>query len=151
METRNFKIDANKSTIEWTGKKVTGEHNGTIDIADGALTLTDGALTGGSFTIDTTSIKILDITDPNTNAQFAGHLASEDFFGIDKYPKASLAITGVSKGAGTIYRVKGDLTIKDTTLPIEFDAELGEVEGDTLRATATLIIDRTKYGMRFRS
>lgn len=151
METRNFKIDANKSTIEWVGKKVTGAHNGTIDIADGELSFSDGKLTGGRFIIDTASIRILDVTDPNTNAQFAGHLASEDFFSIDKYPKATLEITDVSQGAGTSWHVRGDLTIKGITHPIEFDAQVETSKDDTLLATARLVIDRTRYGMRFRS
>lgn len=74
METQKFEIEAAQSNIDWVGKKVTGAHNGTISIKEGTLTLTDGQLAGGEFTIDTTSIKILDVTDPATNAQFAGHL-----------------------------------------------------------------------------
>jgi len=151
METKHFKIDTAKSSIEWTGKKVTGAHNGSVNIADGTLTLTDDQLTGGRFTIDTTSIKILDITDLNTNAQFAGHLASEDFFGIEKYPTATLEISSVKHGFGTTYHVAGNLTIKGISHPIEFDAELTKIQGDSLRASGTLIVDRTLYGMRFRS
>ena len=151
METKNFKIDPSKSTIEWVGKKVTGAHNGTIDIADGILSLTNGKLAGGKFTIDATSIRILDITDLNTNAQFAGHLASEDFFGIEKYPTATLEIVSVSQGRNNTYHVDGILTIKGISHPIEFDAEVSDIQGDTLQASGKLIIDRTKYGMRFRS
>jgi polyisoprenoid-binding protein YceI len=151
METKNFKIDTGKSSIEWVGKKVTGAHNGTVNIADGLLTLNDGKLTGGRFTIDTTSIRILDITDLNTNAQFAGHLASEDFFGIEKYPTATLEITSVSQGSSAIYHVAGNLAIKGISHPIEFDAEVSDIQGDTLQASGKLVIDRTKYGMRFRS
>jgi polyisoprenoid-binding protein YceI len=151
METKSFRIDAAKSTIEWVGKKVTGSHNGTVRIADGVLTLTGGRLAGGKFTIDTTSINILDITDLSTNAQFAGHLASEDFFGIEKYPTATLEITSVSQGGNTTYHVAGSLTIKGISHPIEFDAEVGDIQDDTLQASGKLVIDRTKYGMRFRS
>lgn len=151
METKNFKIDSAKSSIEWIGKKVTGAHNGTINIADGILTLTNGELTGGQFTIDTTSIKILDITDPNTNAQFAGHLASEDFFSSEKYPTATLVITSVSHRVNTTYHIAGNLTIRTITHPVEFDAEIGPVQGDTLQASGKLVIDRTKYDMKFRS
>ncbi|MDO6429577.1 YceI family protein [Flavitalea sp. BT771] len=151
METKSFKIDSAKSSIEWVGKKVTGAHNGTVNIADGLLTFNDGKLTGGKFTIDTTSIRILDITDLNTNAQFAGHLASEDFFGIEQYPTATLEITSVSQESDGIYHVAGNLTIKGISHPIEFDAEVGGIDGDTLQASAKLIVDRTKYGMRFRS
>jgi len=151
METRNFKIESAKSSIEWVGKKVTGAHNGTISIADGSLTLTGGELTGGKITIDTKSIRILDITDPATNAQFAGHLASEDFFAIEKYPTATLEITSVSHRVNTSYYIAGNLTIKGITHPIEFDAEVGNINVDTVQASGKLVIDRTLYNMKFRS
>ncbi|SDF79884.1 YceI family protein [Chitinophaga filiformis] len=146
METRKFQIVNAQSNIDWTGRKVTGAHNGTIGIKDGTLILTDGKLSGGNFVIDTTSIKILDVTDPATNAQFAGHLASDDFFSIDKYPEATLQITGVSGN-----HVQGDLTIKGITHPVAFDVTINSSNGDTVTATGKLVIDRTKYGIRFRS
>src|SRR5471030_3142103 len=96
MENRKFKIVSTQSNIDWVGAKVTGAHNGTIAVKEGILTLNDGKLTGGKVIIDTTSIKILDITDPATNAQFAGHLASDDFFSTQKYPEATLDIISVS-------------------------------------------------------
>src|ERR1700712_2133911 len=96
METQKFEIVSSQSNIDWVGKKVTGAHNGTIAVKEGTLTLNEGRLAGGAFTIDTTSIKILDVTDPATNAQFFGHLASDDFFSSEKFPEAFLDITSVS-------------------------------------------------------
>ena len=84
METINFNIVSSNSSVEWTGRKVTGAHNGTIGIKNGNFIFNDGKINGGNIVIDTTSIKILDVTDPATNAQFAGHLASDDFFSIEK-------------------------------------------------------------------
>jgi polyisoprenoid-binding protein YceI len=151
METKTFKIEKAASTIEWVGKKVTGSHNGTINVSDGIITLADGKLTGGEFTIATNTIKILDVTDAATNAQFAAHLASDDFFSINKYPAATLIINSVTPGTGNAYHVEAVLTIKAITHSIEFEATIDSVQGDTLRASATLIIDRTKYEMKFRS
>jgi polyisoprenoid-binding protein YceI len=145
MENQKFEIVSTQSNIDWVGKKVTGAHNGTIAVKEGEFILNDGKLTGGKFIIDTTSIKILDVTDPATNAQFAGHLASDDFFSIEKYPEAILKINSVS---GT--QIEGDLTIKGITHPVAFDAAVS-VNGDTLIATGKLVIDRTKYEMKFRS
>jgi polyisoprenoid-binding protein YceI len=145
MENQKFKIVSAQSNIDWVGKKVTGAHNGTIAVKEGELILNDGKLTGGQFVIDTTSIKILDITDPATNSQFAGHLASDDFFSIEKFPEAVLKITSV-----TGKHIEGDLTIKSITNPVAFDAVVN-VSGDTLVATGKLVIDRTKYEMKFRS
>lgn len=145
MKTQQFDITVAQSNIDWLGKKVTGAHNGTIDLKQGALLLTDGQLTGGKFTIDTTSIKILDIADPATNAQFAEHLASDDFFGIQQYPEAFFEITAVNGND-----IKGDLTIKGITHPVGFHSQL-QVAEDTLTATGKIIIDRTLYGIKYRS
>ena len=150
METKNFEIVSSQSNIEWTGRKVTGAHNGTIAITEGSLTLSNGNLTGGKFAIDTTSINILDITDPATNAQFAGHLASDDFFSSEKFPEAFFEITNVDAKSATVYYVTGNLTIKDITEPVSFEASLN-ASGDALTASGKIVIDRTKYNMRFRS
>ena len=145
MENQKFVIASTQSNIDWVGKKVTGAHNGTIAVKEGELILTGGNLTGGKFVIDTTSIKILDVTDPATNAQFFGHLASDDFFSIEKHPEATLEITSISGN-----QVEGDLTIKGITHPVSFEVAVN-VNGDVLSATGKLVIDRTKYEMKFRS
>ncbi len=145
MKKQNFEIAVAQSNIDWTGRKVTGSHYGTIGLKQGALTVDDGKLTGGNFVVDTTSIKILDVTDPATNAQFAGHLASDDFFSIDRYPEAKFEITSVNNN-----HIDGNLTIKGITRPVSFDASIN-INGDALAASGKIVIDRTKYGIKFRS
>lgn len=145
METQEFEILSAESSINWVGKKVTGAHNGTIAVKEGRISLHAGKLNGGRFIIDTTSIKIVDVKDPGTNAQFAGHLASDDFFSIEKHPEATLEITAVSGN-----HAEGNLTIKGITHQIGFDVVIN-VKGGLLTATAKLVVDRTKYAMKFRS
>jgi polyisoprenoid-binding protein YceI len=145
MKKQNFEIAVAESNIDWTGRKVTGSHFGTIAIKEGSLAVNEGKLAGGRFVIDTTSIKILDVTDPATNDQFAGHLASDDFFASTQYPEAVFQITAVNNN-----HIEGDLTIKGITHPIGFDA-LVTVEGDTLKAAGKIVVDRTLYGIKFRS
>lgn len=145
MKMQKFNVTVAQSNINWVGKKVTGAHNGTINLKQGELTLTDGQLTGGKFVVDMTSIKILDINDPATNAQFAGHLASDDFFAIDQHSEAHLEITSVEGN-----NVKGNLTIKDITNPVAFDIAFA-VKNEILTAAGKITIDRTKYDIKFRS
>jgi polyisoprenoid-binding protein YceI len=145
MGNQKFKIVSTLSNIDWVGKKVTGAHNGTIAVKEGELILNDGKLTGGKIIVDIASIKILDVTDLTTNAQFSGHLASDDFFSTEKYPEATLEIISVSGK-----HVEGNLTIKGISHPIGFDVAVN-INHDTLIATGKLVIDRTKYGMKFRS
>jgi polyisoprenoid-binding protein YceI len=145
METKRFKIVNAESNIDWVGKKVKGAHNGTISIKEGEIVLKDGKLAGGRFVVDINSIKILDIMDPVANAQFVGHLASDDFFSTDKFPEAIFEIVSVS---GLF--VVGDLTIKGISRPADLNVSV-DVNGDLLTATGKLMIDRTEYGMKFRS
>jgi len=150
METQKFAIESAQSNIDWVGRKVTGAHNGTISIKEGTLILSDGQLAGGEFTIDTTSIVILDVTDPDTNAQFAGHLASADFFASEQYPEAKFVITSAEASGEYSYRINGNLTIKGITHPVAFDAILTNAN-DAITASGKVVVDRTLYDMKFRS
>ena len=145
MKTTNFEINAAQSIIEWIGRKVTGSHFGTINIKQGLISATDGEVTDGKIVIDNSSIKILDVTDPGLNAQFAAHLASDDFFSSAQYPEAVYEITG-SRGN----HINGRLTIKGITHPVSFDADV-KITGDTLTATGKIVVDRTKFDIKFRS
>ncbi|MCF6132908.1 YceI family protein [Flavobacterium wongokense] len=150
METKEFKIESAKSRIDWIGKKVTGAHNGTIEVKEGSFTLNDGRITEGKVIIDMSSIMILDVTDAATNTQFAGHLASDDFFSIEKFPEASFEIVSVNAISGNQYHFEGNLTIKGITHAAAFDATV-ESSAATLNLVGKLIVDRTKYGIKFRS
>lgn len=150
METTNFNIVSANSNIDWTGRKVTGAHNGTIGIKEGHFILNDGKINGGNIVINTASIKILDVTDPDTNAQFAGHLASGDFFSIEKFPTANFEILSVKEISNGKYYLEGNLTIKDITHLTGFETEV-ESNNNALLLSGKLVIDRTKYDIKFRS
>ena len=150
METKNFKIEPSESIIAWTGRKVTGFHNGTIAIKSGGLNISEGKITGGKFIIDTTSIKDLDIIDPENFAKFSAHLASADFFSSEKFPEAVFEVVSATAETETEYTINGNLTIKDITNPISFKVT-AFVEGDIVKAAGKITIDRTKYNMNFRS
>ena len=53
------------------------------------------------------------------------HLKSADFFDVEKYPKINFRSTEITKMGEEDYKMKGDLTIKDVTKPIEFDVTFG--------------------------
>lgn len=143
------KVDATASKIEWVGKKVTGEHSGTINIKEASLTVEGGVLKGGSFTVDMTSITDTDLTG-EWKEKLEGHLKSDDFFGVATYPTSSFVITkAVPQGPGK-YKVIGNITIKGKTEEIQFPATVEEKDGKYY-ATASLIIDRSKFDVRYGS
>ena len=140
-------VNVNKtaSSIAWLAKKVTGEHNGTVGISAGALSINGNQLVGGNFTIDLKTIKDLDITDPGYNQKFIGHITSGDFFEVEKFPTATFVITKV---AGN--QVTGNLTIKGITKSITFPAEIA-IKGGKLNAKANITIDRTDFNIKYGS
>jgi polyisoprenoid-binding protein YceI len=84
------------STITWTGSKPTGKHTGTFKISDGTFYVKDGALTGGTFTINMNSLNNEDLAaDAESKGKLEGHLKSPDFFDVAKYPTARFEITAV--------------------------------------------------------
>ncbi len=143
----NGTVDIENSVIEWKGSKVTGEHNGTIMLKDASLEMDNGMLSGGTFVIDMTSIKNLDMAGKDGAGKLEGHLKSADFFNVEEFPTATLEITDVvSRGTDGSYKIVGDLTIKGITKPIKFNAQF---EGET--ATADIVVDRAEYDVRYGS
>lgn len=139
------KVDASKSTVTWIGKKVTGQHNGTVELKDGALVFKGKKLAGGTFTVNMTTLTATDLTG-EYQGKLNGHLKSEDFFGTEKYPTSKLVFKKIATKPNGVYTVTADLTIKDVTAPVTFDIT---VKGTT--ATTTFKIDRTKYGIKYGS
>jgi polyisoprenoid-binding protein YceI len=139
------KIDAAASTIEWLGKKVTGQHNGTVNFKDGALVFKGGKLKGGSFTVNMTSLTATDLSG-EYQGKLNGHLKADDFFGTEKFPTSTLVFKKIGTKSANVYTVTADLTIKGITKPITFDIT---VNGNT--ATTAFNVDRTKYDIKYGS
>lgn len=143
-------IDLAQSKLEWTGKKLGGEHYGQLLLASGHLLFTKNKLTGGSFEIDMTSITCDDITDAKSNKRLVDHLKSEDFFSVTRFPTSKFVIITVEQKSADEYTVTGNLTIKEKTNPITFTAKVNTMNNQTI-ATATLVFDRSKYDVKFGS
>jgi polyisoprenoid-binding protein YceI len=143
-------VDTEKSTIDWKGEKVTGQHTGTIQLKSGSLEMKDNKLTGGSFVINMASIDNTDLSG-EYKTKLEGHLKSDDFFGVSTYPEATLVITKVKETKkSNVYEVTGNLTIKGITNPITFTATLIDANG-TVVANTNIIVDRSKYDVKYGS
>lgn len=145
----DLSVNVETSTIKWTGAKVGGSHYGLIQLKDGKLAMENGKLTGGSFTIDMTSMTNEDLSG-EYQGKLVGHLKSDDFFAVDKYPTASFVITeAIPQGTGK-YKITGDLTIKGITKSIKFPATVTE-NGNQYTASATITVDRSEYDVKYGS
>jgi len=148
---RTYKIDTDKSVINWEGSKVVvSKHNGTIKLSTGEISLKDNKLSKGQFTIDMNSIKNLDVSDDKNRAKLEGHLKSNDFFSVDTYPTAKFVLKKAQAGKDKNWILTGDLTIKNKTHSIEFPAVV-EVNDKVATAKANLSFDRSKWDVRYNS
>jgi polyisoprenoid-binding protein YceI len=144
----SMNVDINASTVIWKGAKVTGKHHGTIQLKSGSLDFENGTLVGGNFTIDMTTIQNSDMGE-KMKAKLEGHLKSDDFFGVERFPTSTLKFTKVIPyGTTGSYKIVADLTIKGKTNPVKFSAQ---INSENKTATATITVDRSEYDVRYRS
>ncbi len=148
-----YTVQPEKSNVTWNGKKVTGEHTGTINLQGGELVVQENEIVNASISMDMTSIANTDLTDPQWNKKLVDHLKSDDFFSVDKFPEATFKSTGFEKSTGNSsadYVVTGDLTIKGITHPVSFPVNV-EVENGQFTASGTAVLDRTKWDVKYGS
>jgi polyisoprenoid-binding protein YceI len=105
-------------------------------------------LDGGKLTAD------VDVNSISTNnEQRDGHLKSDDFFNAEAFPSMSFKSTSITKN-GANYSIVGDLTIRETTQKVTFDAvHAGKLIGmyGELRTgvMATAKINRKEFGLHW--
>jgi polyisoprenoid-binding protein YceI len=145
VSAQTVKINTAASSINWLSKKVTGQHEGTVNFKDGALVFKGKKLVGGTFTVDMNSLTATDLTGEYLG-KLNGHLKADDFFGTDKFPTSTLVFKKIKTKAKDNYTVTADLTIKGITKPVTFDIA---VNGKT--ATTKFNVDRTKYDIKYNS
>ncbi len=139
------KVDASKSKVLWLAKKVGGQHNGDVKLKEGALVFNGKKLVGGNFTVDMTSINTTDLQG-EYKGKLDGHLKNDDFFAVEKFPTSTLVFKSIGAKSANTYTVTADLTIKGITAPVTFD-----IVANKGVANATLMIDRTKYDIKYAS
>jgi polyisoprenoid-binding protein YceI len=153
-DTKNYVFDVKNSSIHWLGKKVTGQHDGGVNLKSGEITLAGEELKAAKFVVDLTSITVADLTDPGYNAKLVGHLKAEDFFGTDKFPEATFELKKASSPkkaeSGNTYTVDGIFTIKGVSNEVSFPIVLVK-SGNLVTAIGKINIDRTKYGIKYGS
>ena len=148
--TDHVRVDIHKSTVKWKGSKITEGHEGFIQIQRGVLMINHGTLVGGEISFNMNSITNSDIESEKYKAMLEGHLKSDDFFDVDKYPSSTISITKATKKEGNNYSIVADLTIKGITHSITFDAKVN-IQKIDFSAKAKISIDRTKWDIKYKS
>lgn len=115
----------------------------------------------GNFSFDEKTKKItkfegtVDTASVDTGIQKRDdHLKSADFFDVAKFPKMKFVMTKFTPLKGGAAKIAGKLTIKNTTKPIVFDAQISEAVQDMAGDTRVGIslsskINRKDFGLNW--
>ena len=139
-------INIATSTVAWKAAKVTGTHEGFIKFKAGSLKFEGDLLIGGELVVDMTTIDCTDMKGGG-KTKLEGHLKSDDFFGVANHPTSTIKFTKVnSRGIAGEYKITANITIKNITKEIKFNATLKAGAG-----TATIKLDRSDFDIRYGS
>ena len=140
-----FTVDTKNSKIEWSGSKKNGHHPGYFALKEGSLTIHDGKIAGGSFTIDVAGLKVTD----GAGEKLEGHLKTADFFDAANFPDAIFEIETVNYTDENTAKITGKLTLRGVKAPISFDAKIRSISDAKLFAEAFFSLDRTIFGVNY--
>lgn len=96
---------------------------------------------------------VIDVASVETrNRQRDDHLRTSDFFDIATYPSIAFTSTSVAQVTGSVYRLEGDLTIKDVTKPISINFEFSGLRVDPFGNTrigfqGSTVVNRKDWGL----
>ena len=152
--TDTLQVDMGNSQIKWIGRKVTGEHSGTLNLSGGWVVLDKNSINSGKFIFDMASISNTDIESPEWKQKLEDHLKSEDFFHTDSFPHAILEIKGrqslIIENSKKSDQILADLTIRGITHEIKFPFDLTQSQNN-FNAEGSVDIDRTLYNIQYKS
>lgn len=145
-----YAVKPEASAVKWEATKVTGRHDGHVKVISGSIVFDGGVFKGGEAVVDTASITVDDIQDPESNAKLTRHLKSPDFFDAENFPQALIKVTSVEPAGEVLYNVTADLTLKGITKSVTFPATVVKTP-DGIQAAAEITVDRTQYDIRYGS
>lgn len=151
----SYAIDTEISQINWVGAKLLGKkHTGFMKLKSGNIEVADGNITGGKFTVDMASITDTDLAPEQGKADLEGHLKSDDFFDVAKFPEAIFEITSVkamSDNPEATHEITGNFTLKGVTKSVSIPASIIISNGQLAAKTPQFVIDRTQWGVQYGS
>ena len=147
-------VNVENSNINWIGRKVTGEHSGTLNLSKGWVIIQEDSIIGGKFIFDMTSIQNTDIESRDWKEKLEKHLMAEDFFFVDSFPNAILEIKYhhqiVDDKIGQTNQIIADLTIRGITHENNFPINISHTKSN-FYVEGSIDIDRTLFNIKYNS
>ncbi|MDO4229452.1 MAG: YceI family protein [Capnocytophaga sp.] len=141
------------SVVEWVGSKPTGKHNGNVTVTEGNITVENGAIKSGEFTLDMNTITVLDLPAGDGKEDLEAHLKGtgkeadvDHFFNVKQFPKATFVLKSFDGS-----NVTGDLTVKGKTKEISFPATVNITDSEVSIVSSPFKINRVDFGVNYGS
>jgi polyisoprenoid-binding protein YceI len=140
-----FKVNTDESKVLWTGTSLgVYSHTGTVGLSQAELTIENGQIAGGSFTVDLSTMVATDENfnpeEGSTKEKLIGHLSSPDFFDVENHPSAQFTIESMEGNTAT-----GTLTIRGHSHPEKVTDIKVSTENGQKTITGKLVFERKKY------
>ena len=137
-------IDPSRSSISFVGANVLSSHTGAFKTFSGTIEMGDDGPTSIAVNVDTASIFV-------EHPKLLGHLRTEDFFFVEKFPTASFKSTSIaaSSDADYTHTVTGDITIRGVTKPQTFPIRVTQIDGGW-RGTAAFDLKRMDFNVAYK-
>jgi polyisoprenoid-binding protein YceI len=140
-----WSIDPAWSALEFEVRKL-----GLVTVK-GRVPSFSGTISGGENAAIEGAVDATSITTFESDRD--AHLQSPEFFDTQRYPELRFASTSVDASGDTIV-VRGDLTIKDVTKPVELHGTLSGPENDPwgnerIGLELSTTVDRTAFGLEW--
>lgn len=85
----------------------------------------------------------VDVASVETGNAIRDQRLRAEFFGAELHPAISLHASDVAAGG----RLRGELTIRGTTRPVEFELTVGSLDDDTVHVRGAASIRRSAFGL----
>jgi polyisoprenoid-binding protein YceI len=141
LPTGTWSLDPVHSSIGFELPYLAGTFRGQFD--DVEAKLTEESLTGSA------RVASVDVKDENLSA----HLQAPDFFDVERHPELKFESHELER-SGEALIVRGDITIRGVTKPVELTGTISEqlTDGygrDLLALTVETTVDRTTFGLNW--
>jgi polyisoprenoid-binding protein YceI len=125
VPTGTWQVDPTHSSIEFEIKHMM------IATVRGRFTEFEGTLVAAEDIADSRAYGMVKAASIDTNSPDRdAHLRSPDFFDVEHYPEIRYESTRIEPLGGPLFRVTGDLTIKDVTREVQLEATVEGVQRD---------------------
>jgi polyisoprenoid-binding protein YceI len=141
---KSFDVNAQNSSIEFVGAKVTGKHDGKFNKFSGKVDVVGDDPTKSSVMVT------IDMKEFETDTEkLTGHLATEDFFHVEKFPEANFTSTKIEKAEKPgEFKVTGNLELHGVTKSISFPAKI-DASKDGVSVSAEFGINRKDFEINY--